>query len=253
MMRSLFRLAVVAALAAAVGAGARPSAAQGAPDAETSFNSGLQHLRENRPQMALEEFKRAVKLDDKSPYFQKGLGLAYSQLGKYDDAVAAFRRALQINPYYIDVRNDLGAALVLSGKRTEGRAEWIAAYNEPTNPTPDMSARNLGQSYLEDNNNQEAANWFRSSIGKNPKQADAYTGLASALFGLQRSEEAVPLLEAGLKELPGDPALLVTLGDAFYRAGRFNEARARLDEVVKKDPNSPAAKKATEMLKHFPR
>ena len=183
------------------------------PDAETSFNSGLQHLRENRPQMALEEFKKAVKQDDKSPYFQKGLGLAYSQLRKYDEAIAAFRRALVINPYYVDVRNDLGAALVLSGKRTEGRAEWVAAYNEPTNPTPDLSARNLGQSYLEENNFQEAANWFRSSLGKNPKQVDAYTGLAAALSGLQRPEEAVPVLEAALKEAPGETG-------AAARAGR---------------------------------
>ena len=44
------------------------------------------------------------------------------QLGKYDDAVEAFRKALEINPYYVDVRNDLGTALLLSGKRTEGKA-----------------------------------------------------------------------------------------------------------------------------------
>ena len=251
-MRRLSRLAGVAALVAA-SLVARPSAAQGPPDAETSFNSGLQHLRENRPQMALEEFKRAVKLDDKSPYFQKGLGLAYSQLGKYDDAVIAFRRALQINPYYVDVRNDLGAALVLSGKRTEGRAEWIAAYNEPTNPTPDMSARNLGQSYLEEGNFQESANWFRSSLGKNPKQVDAYTGLAAALAGLQRPEEAVPVLEAALKDAPGETKLLLALGDMLYRTGRFNEARTRLDEVIKKSPGSPEGRRASEMLKHFPR
>jgi Tfp pilus assembly protein PilF len=251
-MRRLSRLAGVAALVAA-SAVARPSVAQGPPDAETSFNSGLQHLRENRPEMALEELKKAVKQDDKNPYFQKALGLAYSQLRKYDEAIAAFRRALAIEPYYVDVHNDLGAALVLSGKRNEGRAEWIAAYNEPTNPTPDMSARNLGQSYLEESNFQEAANWFRSSIGKNPKQLDAYTGLAAALAGLQRPEEAVPVLEAALKEVPGDPKLLLALGDMLYRTGRFNEARARLDEVIKKTPGSPEGRRASEMLKHFPR
>jgi Tfp pilus assembly protein PilF len=253
MMRSLSCLARAMALVAAATSLAGTSAAQTPPDAETSFNSGLQHLRENRPEMALEEFKRAVKLDDKSPYFQKGLGLAYSQLRKYDDAIAAFRRALQINPYYVDVRNDLGAALVLSGKRTEGRAEWIAAYNEPTNPTPDLSARNLGQSYLEENNFQEAQSWFRSSLSKNPKQVDAYTGLAAALSGLQRPEEAVPVLEGALKEAPGEPALLLSLGDVLYRAGRFTEARARLEEVIKKDANSRDGRRATEMLKHFPR
>jgi Tfp pilus assembly protein PilF len=251
-MRRLSRLAGVAALAAA-SLVARPSLAQGPPDAETSFNSGLQHLRENRPEMALEELKKAVKQDDKNPYYQKAIGVAYSQLKKYDEAIQAFRRALTIEPYYVDVRNDLGAALVLSGKRAEGRAEWVAAYNEPTNPTPDLAARNLGQSYLEDSNFQESANWFRSSLGKNPKQVDAYTGLAAALAGLQRPEEAVPVLEGGLKEVPGDARLLLALGDVLYRTGRFNEARAKLDEVIRKGPGSPEGRRASEMLKHFPR
>lgn len=249
-MRTLSRLAGTAVLV--VAALARGAAAQ-APDAETSFNAGLQHLRENRPQMAIEEFKKAVKGDEKSPYFQKGLGVAYMQLAKYDDAIAAFRKALQLNPYYVDVRNDLGAALVLSGRRNEGRAEWIAAYNEPTNPTPDLAARNLGQSFLDENNFQEAANWYRSCLGKNPKLVAAYSGLATALVGLQRPEEAVPVLEGALKTLPGEPGLLLALGDVLYRGGRFNEARSRLDEVIKKDPNSREAKQAAEMLKHFPR
>jgi Tfp pilus assembly protein PilF len=233
-------------------AAAAPAAAQ-SPDAEMSFNSGLTHLREGRPQLALEEFKKAVKGDPKSPYFQKGLGLAYTQLQKYDDAVEAFRKALQINPYYVDVRNDLGTALMLSGKRTEGKAEFVAAYNDPTNPSPDLSARNLGQAYLEEKNYTEAANWFRSSINKNKALVDAQTGLAEALLGLQRPEEAVPVLETALKDKPGDLSLLLGLGDAYYRAGRFTEARARLDEVVKKDPVGPAGRRASEMLKHFPR
>lgn len=223
------------------------------PDAEMHFTSGLAHLRENRPQLALEEFRKAVKGDDKSPYFHKGLGLALTQLGKYDEAASAFRKALQINPYYVDVRNDLGTALVLSGKRAEGKAEYLTAYNDPTNPSPDLSARNLGQAYLEEKNYSEAANWFRSSLNKNKALVDAHTGLAEALVGLQRPEEAVPVLENALKEAPGDLSLLLALGDVFYRAGRFTEARARLDEVIKKDPMGPEGRRATEMLKHFPR
>src|SRR5207245_2181820 len=121
-------------------------------DSEASFNAGLAHLRENRPALALEQFKKAVKEDPKNAYAYKGLGLTYAQLGKLSDAVASFRKALELNPYYVDVRNDLGSALVLSGKRAEGKAEFLAAFNDPTNPTPEMSARNLGQAYLEEKN-----------------------------------------------------------------------------------------------------
>jgi Tfp pilus assembly protein PilF len=249
MIRPKRRLAIFLLLAGGLAA---PAPAQD-PDAEMSFNSGLNHLREGRPQMALEDFKKAVKGDPKSPYFQKGLGLAYTQLGKYEDAVAAFRKALQINPYYVDVRNDLGTALILSGKRVEGKAEYLTAYNDPTNPSPDMSARNLGQAYLEEKSFTEAANWFRSALNKNKSLVDAQGGLADALVGQGKPEEAVPVLENALKEAPKDLGLMVALGDAYYRTGRFTEARARLEEVTKTDPMGPAGRRATEMLKHFPR
>ncbi|HET9316828.1 MAG TPA: tetratricopeptide repeat protein, partial [Vicinamibacteria bacterium] len=194
MTRPKHRLPILLLLAGGLAA---PAPAQ-SPDAEVSFNSGLTHLREGRPQLALEEFKKAVKGDPKSPYFQKGLGLAYTQLQKYDEAVEAFRKALQINPYYVDVRNDLGTALMLSGKRTEGKAEFVAAYNDPTNPSPDLSARNLGQAYLEEKSYAEAANWFRTAANKNKALVDAQTGLAEALIGQGKPEDAVPVLESAI-------------------------------------------------------
>ena len=56
----------------------RPRLAQSPPDAELRFSTGVMHLREGRVDLALEEFKHAVKADPKNPYFQKGLGLAYA-------------------------------------------------------------------------------------------------------------------------------------------------------------------------------
>ena len=222
-------------------------------DGETNFNVGLGHLRERRPAQALDEFKKAVKLNGSNPYFQKGLGLAYTQLGRYPEAVTAFRRALELNPYYVDVRNDLGTALILSGKRLEGREEFVKAFNDPTNPTPELSARNLGQAYLEESNLAEAANWFQATLNRNKAVADAYQGLAEACFGLGRPQEAIPALEVGVKELPNNMRILVDLGEAYYRVGRFNEARARFEEVTRKDPVGEAGRRATERLKNFPR
>lgn len=237
-------MVVLAALAAA------PALAQ-QPDGEAHFNTGLTHLREGRPAMALEEFKRAVRQDSKNPYFYKGLGVCYLQMRRYPEAIEALRRSLQLNPYYVDARNDLGTALILAGKREEGKAELLAAFNEPTNPTPDLSARNLGQAYLEERRYAEAANWFTSSLGRNKQLVDAHAGLAEALHAQGRSEEALRALEEGVKAVPESAKLLLALGEAYYRAGRFNEARARLEQARAKDGNGPAARRATELLKQF--
>jgi len=235
-------------------------------DSEASFNAGLTHLRENRPALALDQFKKAIREDPKNAYAYKGLGLTYAQLasqcssndqgcsqGRLREAIVAFRRALELNPYYVDVRNDLGTALVLSGKRAEGKAEFLAAFNDPTNPTPEISSRNLGQAYLEEKNYREALNWFRTSFTRNKSYAEPYLGFADAVVALGHPDEAVAPLEGALKEVPGQPDLLVALGQAYYKTGRFAEARSRLEEAARRDPGGPVGRRAMELMKNFPK
>jgi Tfp pilus assembly protein PilF len=230
-----------------------PALAQSPPEAETRFSTGVMHLREGRVDLALEEFKRAVKEDSKNPYFQKGLGLAYAAKRQWKDAISAFRKALELNPYYVDVRNDLAAALIGSGDREAGKKEFLAAFSDPTNPTPEISARNLGQAYLEEKNYTDAISWFRTSLNRNKEYADPYIGIAEALVATGRLDEAVAQLEAGAKEVPEDASLALALGQAYFKAGRFGESRSRLEEVVQKDPAGPMGRAAAERLKELPK
>src|SRR5262245_52596228 len=233
------RAAVTAVILAALVPAPLALATQSSADAEMRFSTGVMHLREGRVDLALEEFKKAVKEDGKNPYFQKGLGLAYSAKRDWKPAIASFRRALELNPYYVDVRNDLATALIGSGEREAGKKEFLTAYSDPTNPTPEVSARNLGQAYFDEKNYPEAINWFRTSLNRNKDYTDAHLGLADALLGAGRPDEAVAQLEAAVKDLPTDASLQLALGQALLRAGRFAEARTRLEEVVRKDPGGP--------------
>ena len=232
---------------------ALPAFAQSSPEAEMRFSTGVMHLREGRVDLALEEFKKAVKEDGKNPYFQKGLGLAYSAKREWKPAIAAFRRALELNPYYVDVRNDLAAALLGSGDRAAGKKEFLAAFSDPTNPTSEVSARNLGQAYFEEKNYTEALNWYRTSVGRNKDYADGYLGLADTLAATGQNEEAVVQLQAAVLEIPTDTALQLALGQALVRAGRYGEARSRLEEVVRKDPAGALGRAAAEQLKTVPK
>jgi tetratricopeptide (TPR) repeat protein len=246
---------------------AGPALAQSPPSAEMRFSTGVMHLREGRAELALEEFKKAVQEDPKNPYFQKGLGLAYaakasarrsaspdaSPSGEWRDAIACFRKALEINPYYVDVRNDLGAALVGSGDREGGKKEFLAAFSDAMNPAPEISAYNLGRVYLEEKNYTDAISWFRTSVSRNKAYAAPYMLLAETLLETGRPEEAVAQLEAGVRETPGDAGMLLYLGRAYFKVGRFAEARTRLEEAVKADPAGQVGRAAAEQLKSLPK
>ena len=254
-MKNCSRNVVLQAVALALLApGAAPLArAQSSAEAEMRFSTGVMHLREGRVDLALEEFKKAVKEDGKNPYFHKGLGLAYSAKRDWKPAIAAFRRALEINPYYVDVRNDLAAALIGSGDREAGKKEFLTAFSDPTNPTPEVSARNLGQAYYEEKNYPQAISWYRSALSRNKGYPDAYLGVADALVASGQNAEAVVQLEAAVKEVPEDVSLQLGLGQAYLRVGRFGEARAQLEDVVRKDPAGPLGRSAAEQLKSVPK
>jgi tetratricopeptide (TPR) repeat protein len=229
-----------------------PALAQGSPEGESHFNSGVIHLREGRVDLAIGEFERAVKTDPENPYFRKGLGQAYAANREWKDAIKQFKEALKLNPYYVDVRNDLGTVLVLAGKREEGRAEFLTAYSDPTNPTPELSARNLGQAYLEEKNYSEAIEWFRTALSRSDTYPDPYIDLAGALVATDRLDEAVVLLETGVEKVPDHAGLLYSLGQAYFKVGRFAEARERLEEAMRRDPSGRIGQAAADQLAQMP-
>jgi Flp pilus assembly protein TadD len=255
---------VTAMLALASCAAAAVAHAQ-STDAELTFNTGLTHLREGRLEMALDSLRKAISQDPKNPYFYKGLGIALTQAAnrcaddqkcrasRLEEAIAASRKALEINPYYTDARNDLGATLVLAGRHEEGKKELLAAYEDAMNPTPEMSARNLGQAYFEEKNYQQAQSWASTAANRNKLYVDAHLLLADALVAQNKLEDAVTALEIGLKANPNNPALLLNLGQACFKAGRFADARKYLEETAGRDPAGPFGRKAAELLQGFPR
>lgn len=244
--RLLSPLLVVACFAA-------PVFAQSSPEAELRFSTGVMHLREGRVDMALEDFRRAVREDGKNPFFLKGLGQALAAKGQWKEAISSFRKALDLNPLYVDVRNDLGYALIMSGDREAGKREFVSAFGDPMNPAPEISAFNLGRAYFEERDYPQAMNWFRTSLTRNKAYPSPYIMLAQTLLATGATEEAVAQLEMGVREASGDAELLFNLGAAYVKVGRLAEARIRFDEALKADPSGSVGRAAAEQLKALPK
>jgi tetratricopeptide (TPR) repeat protein len=126
------------------------------------------------------------------------------------------------------------------------------AYNDATNPTPEISALNLGRAHFEEGDYVQALNWFRTSVMRNDTYPEAYLGVADTFGATGRSAEATTQLEAGIEKIPESALLLVALGEAYYRAGRLGDARARLEEAARKDPGGVSGLRAVQLLKNFP-
>lgn len=235
------------------------------PDAEIRFNAGVRMLRDGFPQRALSEIQDALKKDPQNAFYLKGLGITYSQLADkcgpkdnkcrdnyFKKAVDAAQKALSFNPDYVDVRNDLGIALLRLGKRTDGKAELARAFADPQCPTPEVTAWNLGQAFYEEREYNEALTWFQAAQNRNKSLGAAYASIADVFMATGQPEAAILQLEAGMKETGNNTALQLALGEAYLRIGRFQDARAMFEQVVKKDPLGASGRRAAEKLRGFP-
>lgn len=72
-----------------------------------------------------------------------------------------------------------------------------------------------------------------------PELADGYRLTAQALLESRRIREAISILEAGLRRLPGEPSLATQLGSALYQDGDRQGAASALQALI--DANTPYA------------
>src|SRR5262249_42302722 len=72
------------------------------------------------------------------------LGIAYSASGLIKEGIAEFKRALEINPRFVDALLNLAITLRDNGQTQEAKAKFAQALEiEPDNP---IALSNLGQS-----------------------------------------------------------------------------------------------------------
>jgi tetratricopeptide (TPR) repeat protein len=139
-----------------------------APDApQPSYILGLIAKAQSRPDEAIVQFQRVLKIDPNDVGSNINLGQIYSQQRKYPEAIAAFRIALAAEPYNATALYNLGQALVRSGQREEG-LRATARFQELRQKG---SATTLGNDYLEQGRYAEAV----ASTGAEPELVDRTT------------------------------------------------------------------------------
>jgi hypothetical protein len=145
--------------------------------------------------------RRAIELDPKNAGAHGNLGNALAARGQLDEAIAAYREALRVKPDDSEAHNHLGAALGEQGKLDEAAAEGrLAIQFDPMNAP---AHANLGLTQLRQGRFAEAAARFRRCRELlppgDPRRALASRELAQA-ERLLALEEKLPAVLAGEHE-----------------------------------------------------
>ncbi len=124
-----------------------------------------------RTQEAIDEFERAVQLAPAQPGLHEELADQYWILGKLDQATAAYREELSIDPHAATARYKLGALLVMNHGAAEGVEMLRAALHE--DPSLSDAHYYMGTGLLALNQDQEAIREFQLAIAADPANGRA--------------------------------------------------------------------------------
>ena len=160
----------------------------------------------------------------------RGLAEAYTNVGNFRAAEAAYKKAIDLRPNYWSVYSRLG--LFYFGQQRY--AEAAEMFLKVTQLAPDsyQGYLTLGGAYVAEGRYQDAVDSFKRSIDLRPNP-DAYNNLAYAYTLMHRYPDAIVALEQALKIDDSNPEIWGNLGAALYWSQNQREqADARYQKAI---------------------
>ncbi|MFT7677986.1 MAG: tetratricopeptide (TPR) repeat protein [Planctomycetota bacterium] len=204
------------------------------PYAQRSFAVAL--AQAGRPEEAIPFFERAALLGSDDWLSHYGLGQACLQAGRSEPALVALRRAAELVPDNAGVAYALAVARAQTGNA--GRAMEDLRVLLSVNPEQDQARNLLVQLLRGQADDVGAAAVLRAGLERTPGHP-GMTFILAWLLSTSRQEEArdgaeavrlaSALCELGAFQIPDH---LDVLAAALAEAGRFDEARVRVQEAL---------------------
>ncbi|MBN1383975.1 MAG: tetratricopeptide repeat protein [Elusimicrobia bacterium] len=165
------------------------------------YNLGGIYLGKTRIDEAIEEYKKAIKINPEYFMAYNNLGLAYNKKGYYDKAILAFKKAVHIKPDFADAYVNL--ALSYGNKLMYDEAISATEKAIKIKPNSVVAYNNLGGFYYRKKLYNRAMRMYKEAIRIDPYYAEAYNNLGVVYISCGMREEAIKLFKKALTISPG--------------------------------------------------
>jgi len=234
---------------------------------ERHFLRGQKYMQNHKYSEAAIEFENVVHIDPKYPEGFLALGLTSRQLGRYDEAVRAFRRSLEINPAQSQAAIELGEIYLTDRNPSQARvlAQEVLARDENAlgarillaksylakkdfsmardefEKARQLSAHDpticlaIGLTEIGLGNFAAAEANFRTAIQLDPARAESYQNLANLYTTHGLTADAEKVLGEGARANPDNLQLQLTLADFYLRTQKGSQAEALIELLEKSE------------------
>jgi mannose/cellobiose epimerase-like protein (N-acyl-D-glucosamine 2-epimerase family)/Tfp pilus assembly protein PilF len=188
---------------------------------------------------AVAHYRRALRQSPDFAEAHNNLGHALLDLGQFDEAAASCRRAAELKPGLAEAHDNLGSAQLALGRLDDA----LASYRRALEIEPDFAEAhsNLGNLWLEFGRIDEALGSYRQAIAIDPNLAEAHNNLGNGLRNLGKLEDAAASYGRALEINPKFAEAHCNLGVTLRLQGRTEEAQASCRRALEINPQSAEA------------
>ncbi|KAA3599287.1 MAG: tetratricopeptide repeat protein [Calditrichaeota bacterium] len=184
---------------------------------------------------ALKIYKTILsKTGDKNLHLN--IGDLYVEMKRYEDAIAEYQKAQDINYPRSIVYLKIGIANYEKGNYPESSFQIEKAIQ--IDPKQAELHYNLGKAYSKDKKKQEAVNAFKRAIDLNNSYFDAYLALGNDYEVLNQLDDAQVEYEKAVKLSPKNVEARFALGKIYLKAKKADDAVAELTIANEENPYS---------------
>ena len=208
---------------------------------EKSQNQYEQLKPESQLDKAIKRYHQLAKQQPNSAKIHTDLGNLYAKKGKWQYAIACYRKAIKFDRQYAKAHLNLGRILFKIGKQEEFIQEMQLALSlEPKIGTA-LDRFYLGNALVANGKSQEAIEFYYQAIVLNPRFVQSYYRISEILSQQSKHTEAINFLEQGINQNPQDPESHFLLGQQWEALQNWENAVKTYSQVLRLEPQFPEA------------
>jgi tetratricopeptide (TPR) repeat protein len=186
---------------------------------------------------ALRDAESAVRSEQSNAGALQFVGVLHCQLGKPDNGIPYLRRALALAPNDVNVRINLGQALLTTGSVDEA-AKVVEGYTG----LPDPQLKQLQAHILKaQGRSGESVATYEQVVAEKPNDFESWNNLGNARFASGDTGGAIMALERARQLSPDSAVVRINLGRYYGALSRLQESLEAFQEATVVAPNDPAA------------
>ena len=197
-------------------------------------NRGNVYSNLDKYQKALADYNKAIEMYPERVLAYNNRGNAYSELEKYQEAIADFDKAIELKPAS-DLHNNRGNVY----SKIEENENAIADYNKAIELDPYYASayNNRGNVYLRLEKYQRAIADFDKAIELRPDIALLYNNRGNVYSKIEENKNAIADYNKAIELDPYYASVYTARGDVYLRLEKYQRAIVDFDRAIELNPN----------------